>query len=109
MIPVPSEELQEAFEELCDLDPGQRGPIPDEPPGRRAALEALLAAHDKNQGRCGLGVPPRPGVDGDDAEPTWNPGHQPVPGYTVQGYIGGGGAGQVYRATAPGGLPVALK
>lgn len=34
---------------------------------------------------------------------------EPVPGYTLAAFLGKGGCGEVWRAEAPGGMPVALK
>ena len=36
-------------------------------------------------------------------------GMEPVPGYTLVAFLGKGGYGEVWRAQAPGGMPVALK
>ena len=36
-------------------------------------------------------------------------GMEPVPGYTLVAFLGKGGCGEVWRAQAPGGMPVALK
>lgn len=36
-------------------------------------------------------------------------GAEPIPGYVLEERIGSGGYGEVWRATAPGGLPKAIK
>jgi serine/threonine protein kinase len=38
-----------------------------------------------------------------------HPGAEPAPGYLLVQRLGAGGYGEVWRATAPGGFPVALK
>jgi serine/threonine protein kinase len=55
---------------------------------------------------------PAPPFD-DDAPPAptrlWKQGDEPIPGYVLESPLGKGGFGEVWRCTAPGGFPKAVK
>jgi serine/threonine protein kinase len=79
----------------------------------RSRAEALARINRNLGNAVALSSGPFPGSDSsrpNDSGPSdFTPGMQPVPGYTLDSRIGKGGFGEVWRATGPGGMPVALK
>lgn len=95
-----------SVDDLCRDCPEMR----DQIAAAVANIERVEALDEAVQQSVEAAAPPAPasGVNTtqgrqDDREPT------PIPGYRLEGELGRGGGGVVWRATAPGGIPVALK
>src|SRR3954447_11317760 len=88
-------------EELC----GDRPDLLPQVRRRIAVLAAMLHGLDTAGSAAATPTAVQPSPTTADRQP----GTEPVPGYTLVKPLGRGGFGEVWQATAPGGIPVALK